>query len=91
MCFKVEEVFEITLFYGTYTGIGPRTVATTALAVRRSNNSARYHPEYLAHKKKKSQKSPFNILVPVSTGNFLTRFIVLFIAVKSLWVKSLFS
>jgi hypothetical protein len=27
-------------------GIGPRTVATTALAVRRSNHSARSHPSY---------------------------------------------
>jgi hypothetical protein len=27
------------------TGIEPRTVATTALAVRRSNHSARFHPQ----------------------------------------------
>jgi hypothetical protein len=46
-------------------GIEPRTVAITALAVRPSNNSARYqyHPEYLVHKKKTYKKSPFNFLV----------------------------
>ncbi len=46
-------------------GIGPRIVATTALAVRRSNHSARSHPQKHRKKNNDHKKDPVLNLVEV--------------------------
>ncbi len=60
-------------------GIEPRTVATTALAVRRSNHSARSHPQIQFHvpykKKKAPSKNPKNPKNPAG-GNSLVFFLL---------------
>jgi hypothetical protein len=67
-------------------GIEPGTVATTALAVRRSNHSARSHP-YSARSHPLSARSHPQVVIPFSAKNMGTQMILL---AKDSQIKPLF-